>query len=131
VGLTQKACSLPLVRWKRNLTGRPLIADSSEAKRDLIPPQHRPDRHPARWTAEIARTSLCLRFVVTGPSATPLPYYRRKVVSTTGQFELVLPPAFSEPPGPYTVRAEEIVTGPYVEATFTVEQPGTAGPSTP
>jgi hypothetical protein len=71
--------------------------------------------------AEIAGAGLCVRFEATDPSGRSLEYYTRKVISATGQFELLLPLALNDPLGSYTVRAEEIVSGLRAEATLTVE----------
>ena len=73
--------------------------------------------------AEVAGAGLCVRFEVLGPAGKPLDCYTRKVVSTTGQFEMVLPLAINEAPGRYTVVAEEIVSGLRAEAPFDVRGP--------
>jgi hypothetical protein len=71
--------------------------------------------------AQIAGAGLCVRFEVTDPSGKSLGYFTRKVISATGQFELILPLALNDPPGSYTVRAEEIVSGLHAATIMTVE----------
>jgi hypothetical protein len=52
-----------------------------------------------------------VRFDVSDPSGQRLAHYTRKVVSSDGQFEMVLPLALNETPGRYVVAAEEIASG--------------------
>ena len=63
---------------------------------------------------------MCVRFEVFDPAGKPLECYTCKVVSTTGQFEMVVPLALNDAPGRYAVAAEEIASGLRAETEFQV-----------
>ena len=73
--------------------------------------------------ARIAGSGLCARFEVIGPQGKRLDYYTRKVVSTSGAFELTIPLALNEAAGDYSVAAGEIASGLRATATFSVSEP--------
>ena len=68
----------------------------------------------------VAGCGLCVRFEVVGPDGQPMAHYLRKVVSTTGTFEYVIPVCLDEQPGPYQVTVEEVVTGLKAKTSFRV-----------
>ena len=56
-----------------------------------------------------------IRCHVFAPDGSPLPVYARNVLMNNGSSTFILPSALNDPPGRYTVRATDVVTGATIE----------------
>ncbi len=58
-----------------------------------------------------------------GPDARPIPHYARNVLALGGRIELSVPLARNDPPGPWTVKIRDVLSGVSSQKTFQVRAP--------